>query len=108
MKINYKSIGKRIAKRRNVVDLTQEELAEKSGLSANFIGKIERGSISSIETLMKLCEALEVTPDYLLLGVDKQYRNDSLDDIKAAIYRCNDKKKKFIKDFINWIVDQEI
>ena len=57
---------------------------------------------------MKICAALDVTPDYILLGVDKEYRNDSLDDIKDAIFRCDPSKRKFLKDFIQWCADQEI
>ena len=37
----YKSIGKRIKYIREKKNLTQEKLAEKSGLSLDYIGKIE-------------------------------------------------------------------
>jgi len=106
--IDYKQIGKRIAKRRDILDITQAELAEKANLSATYTGNVERGAKCSIETLMKLCNALDVTPDYLLLGVDKKYRIDSLDDIKDAIFRCDPKKKGVIKSFIQWYADQNI
>jgi transcriptional regulator with XRE-family HTH domain len=108
MGIDYKQLGRRIAKRRNVLDLTQSELAEKANMSTTYTGNVERGAKCSIETLMKLCTALEVTPDYLLLGVDKNYRNDSLDEIKDAIYRCDNQKRKLIIGYINWLEDQDI
>jgi len=108
MQTNYKQIGKRIAKRRDVLDMTQAELAEKADLSTTYTGNIERGAKCSIETLMKLCAALDVTPDYLLLGVDKEYRNDSLDDVKDALFRCDPKKKDVIKGFIQWYADQDV
>ena len=38
-----KSIGKRIKLARNKLDLTQEQLAEKVGLSPRFISQLERG-----------------------------------------------------------------
>ena len=106
--IDYQLIGKRIAKRRNVLDMTQAELAEKAEISPTYTGNVERGAICSIETLMKLCSALNVTPDYLLLGVDKEYRSDTLDDIKDALFRCDPKKKEVIKGFIQWYADQDI
>lgn len=108
MNVDYTQIGKRIAKRRDVLDMTQAELAEKADLSATYTGNVERGAKCSIETLMKLCIALNVTPDYLLLGVDKGYRNDSLEDVKNAIFRCDPKKKAVIKGFIQWYADQNI
>jgi len=108
MNIDYKELGRRIARRRYILDMTQEELAERADLSTTYTGNIERGATCSIETLMKLCVALTVTPDYLLLGVDKEYRNDSLEDVKDALYRCDAKKKAVIKGFINWYADQDV
>jgi len=109
MSIDYKEIGKRIARRRNVLDITQAELAERANLSATYTGNIERGNNKcSIETLMKICFALEITPDYILLGVDNDYRNDALTDIKDLIYRCEPRKRKLITEYAKWIADQDI
>lgn len=47
--------------------LTQEQLAVKIGVSVSFIGHIERGSrTTSLETLVAICNTLEVSPEYLL------------------------------------------
>jgi len=108
MNVDYSLIGKRIAKRRNVLDMTQAELAEKANLSTTYTGNVERGAKCSIETLMKVCDALDVTPDYLLLGIDKEFRNDNLADMKNEIFRCNAKKIKLIKEFICLIANQDI
>ena len=49
--------------------MTQEQLAEMTGISASFLGHIERGSrVASIDTLVALCNALNVRADYLLAG----------------------------------------
>lgn len=54
MEINYKELGERIAKRRKVLNLTQDDVAEATGLSNNHISNIENNhSIPSIETLLK-------------------------------------------------------
>jgi transcriptional regulator with XRE-family HTH domain len=43
--------------------LTQEELAERSGLSMRYVGSIERGAVSaSVSILGKVAEALDVDP----------------------------------------------
>ncbi|MCW5694853.1 MAG: helix-turn-helix transcriptional regulator [Pseudolabrys sp.] len=43
--------------------LTQEELAERSGLSMRYVGSIERGTVSaSVSILGKVAEALGVDP----------------------------------------------
>jgi len=106
--IDYKQIGKRIAKRRKVLDLTQSELAERANMSTTYTGNVERGAKCSIETLMKLCTALDVTPDYILIGIDKEYHRDSWDEIHDLIYRCDKKKRTMIVKFIKWYANQDI
>ncbi|MBR3763820.1 MAG: helix-turn-helix transcriptional regulator [Clostridia bacterium] len=67
IKIDYKDLGKRVRELRRASDLTQEELAEQCGISASFLGHIERGTrVASIETLVCICNTLRVTPQYLL------------------------------------------
>ncbi len=64
MKNPYQMAGKRIRFFREQDGLTQAELAEKTGLSDNFIGLIERGiKHPTLETLNKIAEALEVRLD---------------------------------------------
>ena len=108
MTINYKQIGKRIAQRRKALDITQAALAEKADLSATYTGNVERGAKCSIETLMKLCSALGVTPDYLLLGIDQDTRDDPLEEIRDVVFCCDPGRRKFVKDFIQWYADQDI
>jgi transcriptional regulator with XRE-family HTH domain len=107
MSIDYKQIGSRIAKRRRVLDLTQAELAEKANMSTTYTGNIERGAKCSVATLLKLCSALEVTPDYILMGIDKEYQNDSLNEIKNLIYRCDKRKQRMIIEYIKWYANQD-
>ncbi|APH53836.1 Transcriptional regulator, Xre family [Granulibacter bethesdensis] len=48
-------------------DMTQEELADRAGLSARYIGAIERADVSaSITVLGQIAEALGVEPGTLL------------------------------------------
>lgn len=61
------SIGERIRAVRRGLCLTQDQLAEKSGLSPNYIGQLEREERSpSLKTLTKIAAALGVNPDYLV------------------------------------------
>ena len=59
--IIYKSIGKRIKFLRESKGLTQEKLAEKTGLSLDFIGKIEVNiNEPGLKSLIKIANALDV------------------------------------------------
>lgn len=65
--MDYKDLGARVRIARRSAGLTQEELSEKVGISASFLGHIERGTrVASLETLIGLCNTLNVTPEYLL------------------------------------------
>jgi transcriptional regulator with XRE-family HTH domain len=62
-----------LRKTRQQMKLTQEALAERAGLSARYIGAIERVSVSaSINVLEQLADALEVEPGDLLRKPDKK------------------------------------
>jgi transcriptional regulator with XRE-family HTH domain len=65
--VDYVQLGIRVRIRRTVLELTQEGLAEKIGVSTSFIGHIERGSRKlSVDTLYALCKALDTSADFLM------------------------------------------
>jgi len=61
-------LSKRVKEYRKQKGLTQQKLAEKTGLSFNTITKIEQGIGDSptLKTLLKLSEALEIGLDELV------------------------------------------
>lgn len=77
------SIGVNIRKYRIEKGLKQDELAEKAGLSTNYIGMVERGEkMPSLETFIKILNALNVSSDMVLcdeLNYGFQVRNSQLD-----------------------------
>lgn len=59
-------LGNRVKRRREHLNLTQKELAQKSGVVQSTIGRIERADLNaSIENISRLATALEVSIDYL-------------------------------------------
>lgn len=62
-------MGKRIYERRKQLRLTQEHLAEIAGLTPQTISSAENGKKAlRPENIIKICSALEISCDYLLLG----------------------------------------
>ena len=54
-------LGRTIRKARRDLDLTQEALADRAGLSAKHVGEIERANKDPrVTTIFKLAEALEL------------------------------------------------
>ena len=64
-----KDMGRRISERRKQMRLTQDELAERMEVTPQMISTAELGKKAiRPENLLKLCEALEVSADYILTG----------------------------------------
>ncbi|MCL2188846.1 MAG: helix-turn-helix domain-containing protein [Defluviitaleaceae bacterium] len=107
MKLNYIEIGARISSRRKELHMTQEKLTEKINMSINQLSNIENShSLPTIETLMKLCEALRVTPDYFLLGVShgKSTEASSINAITQKALLCTEKQQGLINAFISLLI----
>lgn len=69
MRISYKIIGGHIRAAREALDMTQEEVAERVGLSLVHYGNIERGARSiSLDNLCKLCLTLRRPLEYFIAG----------------------------------------
>jgi len=62
-------MGMRIMLRRKELRLSQDDVAEITGLTTQTISTAERG-VKALrpENIVKLCSALGVSPNYLLLG----------------------------------------
>ena len=69
MYVDYSLLGRRIAYLRRRKGLTQEQLAEKAGISRSYLGEIgapNMVSTLSLEVLFNIAAALQV-PEYQLL-----------------------------------------
>ena len=63
------NMGSRIAQRRKELHLTQEQLAEKMGVSLQTVSCIELGKKAiRPENLANLCNYLNISADYILYG----------------------------------------
>lgn len=69
------NLSQNIVKQRHALHLTQEKLAEKAGMSVNFLSKLERGASRTVsaETLQRLANALEISMEELLNSINKEY-----------------------------------
>ncbi len=106
MHVDYKKIGMRLAQRRKEINMKQNTLAEKTNLSNNHISNIENGhSIPSLETFAKICNTLDVTPDYLLLGTLKS--NNVPQNIVDKLNLCDPTSLSLISQIIDIILKEQ-
>lgn len=79
-------IGKRIYKKRKEMGLTQEKLADLSGLSQSFITCIERGEKGlGCDSIIRISSALGTSADYLLKGTADQKESDYIQSLCEII-----------------------
>ena len=87
--MNYSEIGKHIRAYRKAKKLSQEQLAEKIGISPTHMSHIETGSTKlSLPVLVDIAAVLEVQTDKLLFG-EKQALTT---DIVELLSSCNEKQ----------------
>jgi transcriptional regulator with XRE-family HTH domain len=71
--MEYRDIGENIRKYRNRLDLTQEELADRIGITWEMISRYERGESSPMNKLHQISDALGVPMTDL---IDDSLHND--------------------------------
>ena len=92
------NLGNRIREERQRARLTQEQLAELVGCNESYIGQIERGAKNpSLEIIVGIANALNVTVDYLLAdNVKVDQLNGLMDEIITLIKERDPEDVRFL------------
>ena len=78
----------RIRKAREDMGYTREQFAEKLDVSVSYMAEVERGRTGiSVKMLIKICDLLGLSADYILFGTDRD--NDTM--LLDKIHRIDDK-----------------
>lgn len=94
------NLGNRIRTTRQSRGITQEQLAEMVDISTNFMSLIENGRNMSVETLVKIADALGVTVDYLLNETMELHSDKIMVQISQSLSTLNDDEKLFFLNVI--------
>ena len=95
--IDYESIGRRIKHYRTEKRLSQEELANTIHTTAVYISYIESGSRApSLETLINISNALDVSADDLLTDNLKHSSSPVGTEIHDLLLDCNHDEKAIL------------
>jgi len=85
---HLRALGKRIQELRKNRNLTQDQLAERCGLTLNYVGKIERGEAQpTIAALLSIANALKSNMSALFAYLDRPLTKD---EAKAKIQELLD------------------
>ena len=99
--MNYYEIGQRVRKYRKAKSLSQDMLAERTGISVTHMSHIETGNTKmSLQVLVQLSAALEVSTDDILFGKEHITKTTLANDISLILDGCSIQYAQILKDAI--------
>lgn len=99
-----RDIGEALYRKRKLKGLTQVDVAERAGLSDRTYADIERGSANMrVETLLKICAALNVTPDEILTREERTPVTET--ELLDVIGNCSGSEKQTALKLLGVFVD---
>ena len=99
-KLDYYKIGQRIRKYRKAYQFSQEQLAERIGISTNHLSHIETGNIKlSLPVLVDIANVLSVSTDELLTDFPAP-KTEVINEIKEILDTCTSQEICIIKELI--------
>ena len=102
MNVNFKLIGKRIQEVRKQQEMTQAELAALTDMSDSYISYIETAKKqASLESLVRISNALGITVDELLSGNQLHNPTDYQTDIDLLMEDRSLLERRFIYELIS-------
>lgn len=92
-------MGERIISHRKQLRLTQEELAEAAGVTPQTISTAELGKKAlRPANIIKICSALDISPDYLLLG---RISNEDTSILNQKVSRLSPEQYRHLEDIVD-------
>jgi transcriptional regulator with XRE-family HTH domain len=80
------NVNTRIQQIRKTAKMTQDEFADKIGLSKNFVWMIEKGERTPSErTIKDICREFKVNYDWLVKGIGNMFQSDDDGDAQAIV-----------------------
>ena len=105
-KPNWKEIGERLLERRIQLNLTQQQVCDQLYIMQTHYSRIETGKIGiSIEMLLKICEILDVSTDYILTG---KISNQGESLLIQYYNKLTEKQKHYVTQHIKLFYEENL
>ena len=96
-----REMGQRIMLRRKSLHLTQEELADRLGVSTQMISNLELGKKAiRPENLAKVCQVLELSADFVLTGAQT---HTAVDAVAEKLGPLTEKELQMVSNMIDYM-----
>lgn len=103
---NLKFLGRRVHDARKGHKLTQQELADRTGLSMKTIQEIEKGKKNATyDTLSRLIECLEITPDSLF-PTKNPLEKEAIQSFIRKLQSCSPEDQEILLNTLIFLADQ--
>lgn len=100
-----RDMGARICARRKELHLTQEQVAEQMNVSLQMVSNLELGKKAiRPENLLRLCQTLEISADYILSG---HYSVKESLDISDQFLQMSSTHQRIIRQLIESLVQND-
>ena len=100
------AMGIRIAHRRRMINMTQEQLAERMNVSVQMVSNMENGNKAvRPDNLLKVSEILDISADYILTGRESEYESSRL---LNKINSLSQTERGLVETIVDYLLDYEI
>jgi transcriptional regulator with XRE-family HTH domain len=102
----FQFLGSQIRTARKRKNLTQQKLADKTGLAIKTVQETEKGKKNATyDTLSRLIECLGVSAD-TLFPTKTPIPDEKLQNLIRKVQLCNEKNQEILLNTINFLADQ--
>ena len=96
------ALGNKLREARMQKGYTQQALAQKAGIGIMYLSEIERGvKMPSLNSFIRLIEALEISADYILRDELSSGREYHLDELTMKLKDLSPHHRKTAIDILN-------
>lgn len=102
----FQFLGSQIRTARKKKNLTQQKLADKTGLAIKTVQETEKGKKNATyDTLSRLIDCLGVSAD-TLFPTKTPISDEKLQNLIRKVQLCNEKNQEILLNTINFLADQ--
>lgn len=89
--------------------MKQTEVCELCSLNEKYLSNIERAkSIPSIDVILRICDALNTTPDEILLGIRNSNDERLKEEVIARVKGLNYRQLSLTNSFLQWLAAEVV
>lgn len=103
----YRELGKAIKRQRKIRKLTQETLADRVGITPQYLSRIECGVVRpTLDLIYEISRVLECSVYVLLPSSLEPQRGFLSEDISYRMNHCTEHQKMLLLSFASWVLSQ--